>query len=149
MWDQLSNNLLYDTVMKQCLFLFISALLGSDGLTTTQSAQIVRIGGMYPLTDITTGLMNPLGAQWLAGSVMAVRDLNSEYATKGIKFELAVRDSRRTFSNTVEGSLELSRKVFKNYGTHIIVGAGTSCFVLQVHRMWTPSYTLHFMTIRL
>ena len=132
--NQLSNYLLYDPIMKLRLLVFISALFGNDGLTTTQSAQIVRIGGMYPLTDITTGLMNPLGAQWLAGSIMAVRDLNSEYAAKGIQFQLAVRDSRRTFSNTVEGSLELSRKVFKNTGTHIIVGAGKRCYILQNHR---------------
>lgn len=124
------RHILYDTIMKPCLFVFFANLWGSDGFTTTNSAQIVRIGGMYPLTDISTGLMNPLGSQWLAGSLMAMRDLNIEYATRNIKFELAVRDSRRTFSNTVEGSLELSRNVFKNTGTHIIVGAGTRRCIL-------------------
>jgi ABC-type branched-subunit amino acid transport system substrate-binding protein len=122
--------LLYDIIMMLRVFVFIATLLGCAGFTTAHPAQIVRIGGMYPLTDITTGLMNSLGSQWLAGSLMAVRDLNVEYATKNVKFELAVRDSRRTFSNTVEGSLELSRKVFKNSGTHIIVGAGTRRYIM-------------------
>lgn len=110
--------------MKPYLNVFIAALLGSDGLTATNSVQIVRIGGMYPLTDISTGSMNPIGAQWLAGSLMAVSDLNAEYVTKNIKFKLAVRDSKKTFSNTVLGSLDLSRGVFQKNGTHVIVGAG-------------------------
>lgn len=92
---------------------------------TDAAPQYVRIGGIYPITDITTATINRAGAQWLAGSLMAAADLNLLYAkTTNYQFKLAVRDSRKTFSNTVVGCLALSKTVFLNNGSHVIVGAG-------------------------
>ena len=88
--------------------------------------QVIRIGGIYPITNILNAKINKNGAQWLAGSLMAMRDLNSDpqYIASNIEFKLAVRDSRKTFSNTVVGCLDLAQTVFKSSGSHVIVGAG-------------------------
>lgn len=101
------------------------------GLTVYAAPQIVRMGGIYPITNIVTAKVNPIGAQWLAGSLLALRDLNSDpiYKAQQISFQLAVRDSRKTFSNTVVGCLALAKSVFKNNGSQVIVGAG-DCRVL-------------------
>jgi hypothetical protein len=65
--------------------------------TTYSVKQIVRIGAIYPITNIATARTNLIGAQWLAGSLMGLKDL------RNIEFQLSVRDSRKTFSNTVVG----------------------------------------------
>lgn len=93
--------------------------------TADATSQVIRIGGIFPVTDIATAKINRAGAGWLAGSLMAIADLNSLYANStNYRFKLAVRDSRKTFSNTVVGSLLLSKSVFNNNGSHVIVGAG-------------------------
>lgn len=96
---------------------------------TQGSPQVIRIGGIYPITNIVNAKINRNGAQWLAGSLMAMRDLNSDpqYIASNIEFKLAVRDSRKTFSNTVVGCLALAQTVFKSSGSHVIVGAGEFC----------------------
>ena len=92
----------------------------------TGAPQIIRLGGIYPVTSIATATVNVNGAQWLAGSLMAIKDLNAEqrFIDSNIKFKLAVRDSRKTFSNTVVGCLALAQSVFNGNGSHVIVGAG-------------------------
>ena len=84
------------------------------------------MGGIYPITNVVTAKSNVQGPQWLAGSLMAVKDLNADpfFIQSGIQFKLAVRDSRKTFSNTVVGCLALAKTVFKNNGSQVIVGAG-------------------------
>jgi hypothetical protein len=96
-------------------------------------SQVIRIGGIYPITDVVTAKINRAGAQWLAASLMAAADLNTMYAkSSNYRFKLAVRDSRKTFSNTVVGCLALSKSVFNSNGSHVIVGAGKrlECSVL-------------------
>jgi hypothetical protein len=90
------------------------------------ATQIVRIGGIYPITNIVTAKINSNGAQWLAGSLMAMNDLNTNpsFIANNIQFKLAVRDSRKTFSNTVIGCLALANSVFSTNGSQVIVGAG-------------------------
>eukprot|EP00596_Hydrurales_sp_CCMP1899_P000319 CAMPEP_0119034848 /NCGR_PEP_ID=MMETSP1177-20130426/1866_1 /TAXON_ID=2985 /ORGANISM="Ochromonas sp, Strain CCMP1899" /LENGTH=916 /DNA_ID=CAMNT_0006992625 /DNA_START=611 /DNA_END=3364 /DNA_ORIENTATION=+ len=78
---------------------------------------------MYPITN-NTAQTNIIGAQWLAASLMGLKDLNVEYKDRDIEFQLSVRDSRRTFSNTVVGCLSLAQSVFHGNGSQVIVGAG-------------------------
>jgi hypothetical protein len=103
-------------------------------------SQVIRIGGIYPITDVVTAKINRAGAQWLAGSLMAAADLNTLYATSSnYRFKLAVRDSKKTFSNTVVGCLALSKSVFNNNGSHVIVGAGNQleCSVMLCYHQNT------------
>ena len=111
---------------------------------TQGSPQVIRIGGIYPITNIVNAKINRNGAQWLAGSLMAMRDLNSDpqYIASNIEFKLAVRDSRKTFSNTVVGCLALAQTVFKSSGSHVIVGAGEFCQTKHVLFQWLPCFPL-------
>ena len=86
--------------------------------------QEVRIGALYPLSNIKFGTDNLNGSQWLAGGLMAIQDLNDYYADRGIVFKVAVKDTKRTFSNTVLGTFDLVESVFDKNGSHVIVGAG-------------------------
>ena len=86
--------------------------------------QEVRIGALYPLSNVKSGTENQNGSEWLAGSLMAIQDLNKYYADRNIVFKVAVRDTKRTFSNTVLGTFDLVERVFDKNGSHIIVGAG-------------------------
>ena len=106
--------------------LFTAAtIIALHWFTADATPHVIRIGGIYPITDIVTAKINRVGAQWLAGSLMAAADLNTLYAkSTNYRFKLAVRDSRKTFSNTVVGCLALSKSVFNQNGSHVIVGAG-------------------------
>jgi hypothetical protein len=93
-------------------------------ITLVSSKQIVRLGGMYPISDSGTAEIDEVGGQWLAGSLMALADLNKEYESRDIEFKLAVRDSKTTFSHTVVATLELIQKVYDGNGSHAIIGGG-------------------------
>jgi hypothetical protein len=41
--------------------------------------QIVRIGAIYPITNIATASINFIGAQWLAGSLMGLKGTSLLY----------------------------------------------------------------------
>jgi hypothetical protein len=86
--------------------------------------QIVRIGGIFPITDSETAKIDEVGGQCLAESLMGMDDLNEEIKSRNIEFKLAVRDSKKTFSNTVVDCLELAQKVCDGNGSHVFVGLG-------------------------
>ena len=111
-------------MISKCIGLILCCSIYSFPIS--ELPQVIRIGGIYPITNIVTAKININGAQWLAGSLMAMRDLNANpiYAANNIQFKLAVRDSRKTFSNTVVGCLALAQTVFQSSGSHVIVGAG-------------------------
>ena len=101
-----------------CLSSFLST-----SMLISAFEQDVRIGAIYPVSTRTLGMKNVAGAQWLAGGLMAISDLNILFESRNIHFKLAVRDSKRTFSNTIVGTLDLVSKVFEGNGTHVVVGA--------------------------
>lgn len=105
------------------LLLYLLLTLFTTSVCGT-STQVVRIGALFPLSDIKSNKRNDNGAQWLAGSLMAIDDLNQLYADRNVSFKFAVRDTKRTFSKTVIGTFDLADKVFENNGSHVIVGAG-------------------------
>jgi hypothetical protein len=63
------------------------------------------------------------------GSLMGIDDLNKKYKSRDIEFKLAVRDSRITFSNTIEASLELARAVFEGMYMYMYIYTHTSIFI--------------------
>jgi hypothetical protein len=108
--------------LLHCKF-FLTFLLIFKNLVDSDK-QIVRIGGIFPITDSDTAKIDERGGQWLAGSLMGLNDLNEEYKSRNIEFKLAVRDSKKTFSNTVVACLELAQDVYDGNGSHVIVGSG-------------------------
>jgi hypothetical protein len=108
--------------LLSCRFFAVCLLLFNQ--TVYSGKQIVRIGAIYPITNIATARTNFIGAQWLAGSLMGLKDLNDAYESRDIEFQLSVRDSRKSFSNTVVGCLSLARTVYHGNGSQVIVGAG-------------------------
>ena len=105
------------------LFIFYAICVFTTTVCST-STQEVRIGALYPLSNVKSGAENLNGSQWLAGSLMAIHDLNERFANRNIVFKVAVRDTKRTFSNTIFGTFDLVERVFDKNGSHIIVGAG-------------------------
>ena len=105
------------------LFILYFICIITDSVCSTLT-QEVRIGALFPLSNVKSGAENLNGSQWLAGSLMAIHDLNERFANRNIVFKVAVRDTKRTFSNTVFGTFDLVEKVFDKNGSHIVVGAG-------------------------
>jgi ABC-type branched-subunit amino acid transport system substrate-binding protein len=82
--------------------------------------QTVRIGAIFPFD-------NDDGNQLLAGSLMAISDLNALYkAERNISFKVAVRDSEGTFSDSILASLDIAVHAFGGQGVHIFLGAGSN-----------------------
>jgi hypothetical protein len=108
--------------MLRLVYCIYYSIWSSIHITSVYS-DIVRFGAIFPITDQSAEI-DERGAQWLAGSLIAVDDLNKEFKSKDIEFKLAVRDSKRTFSNTVRATLELAEEVYNGNGSQIIIGAG-------------------------
>ena len=89
------------------------------------TATIINIGAVFAATDSTSGSVNPTYSQMVTASFMAIRDINSLYATdRKVLFKLAVRDSTSTFEGTVAASVEIATRTFGVNGTDIIIGGG-------------------------
>lgn len=90
------------------------------------TATVIHIGAVFPATNSTSGSVNPMYTQLITASFMAIRDLNSLYATdRKILFKLAVRDSTTTFEGTVAATVEIATRTFGVNGTNIIIGGGS------------------------
>ena len=90
------------------------------------TATIIHIGAVFAATDSTSGSVNPMYSQLITASFMAIRDLNSLYATdRKVLFKLAVRDSTTTFEGTVDATVEIATRTFGVNGTNIIIGGGS------------------------
>jgi Receptor family ligand binding region len=82
--------------------------------------QTVHIGAVLPFDDED-------GNQLLAGSLMAIRDLNALYeAERNISFKIAVRDSGESFSDSILASLDIAINSFGGKGVHVLIGAGSN-----------------------
>lgn len=82
--------------------------------------QTVRIGVLFPFHPVD-------GSQLLAGSLMAIRDLNALFnEERNVTFKIAVGDSDGSFSNSILASLALTKNAFDGQGVHVFVGAGSN-----------------------
>jgi ABC-type branched-subunit amino acid transport system substrate-binding protein len=95
--------------------------------TVAIRADVIRLGAIFPISTLT-GAVDRLGIQRLASFVMAVDDLNRDQLvlSRNLSVRFAIRDSKRSFTNTATAALELATKTFLPYGVHAVVGAGTN-----------------------
>ena len=99
---------------------FLNNLLLVNGMKDKAS---LRIGGVFPLLN-PDGTAFILGAERLAGFIMAIKDINANTEIlKDVTVEYAVRDSRTSFVNTVLAALDLVNDAFKPKSVSAVIGA--------------------------
>ena len=117
MFTLIVSSLQYFLGMRQIYFFW--TILAPLAVTSVRH-QTVRIGSIFPFDDKD-------GSQLLAGSLMAIRDLNALYKVeRNISFKFAIGDSKGSFSDSILASLDIAKNAFSGQGVHVFTGAGSN-----------------------
>jgi hypothetical protein len=78
------------------------------------------------------GDVDSVGIQRVAAFVVAIKDIKKELASLNYTVKFALRDSKRTFTNSVLAALDLVGSVFNGTGVHGVIGAGSNTETLAM-----------------
>jgi ABC-type branched-subunit amino acid transport system substrate-binding protein len=103
-------------------FVLLFALLINQKFYGSLAKTIVRLGFVAPLTSYDGSVVNILGAQYVTTFLLAVSDLNREFAEKNVTVLATVRNARGSFAAGVSSALDMTYIAFNQSGVHGIIG---------------------------
>ena len=98
------------------------ALLINQNVHDSLAKAIVRLGFVGPLTNYDGSAVNILGAQYVSTFLLAISDLNSEFAKNNVTVLATIRNARNSFAAGVSSALDMTYSAFNHSGVHGIIG---------------------------
>jgi ABC-type branched-subunit amino acid transport system substrate-binding protein len=99
---------------------------------TSRLKNVIRIGAAIPMLTQLEGDVDNIGIQRVAAFIVAIKDMKQELKSLNYTVKFALRDSKRTFSNSVVAALDLVTNVFNGTGVHGVIGAGSNTETLAM-----------------